>query len=191
LASTLSTAVITPILGWRRGSGGAITAATPPAATVVKTVTGGFPSGGRFWSPAIAGSGNAVAAAVAAIFPAPGTGAALTAWSSSTTTAIAATASAAAAITTTAAVAAAILVATAAAAAAAASVTTTTAVAAAILVATAAAAAAATGFSLVDAKGATHQFSALKRLDGPLFAGLICHLHKGEPPLATGVALEG
>jgi hypothetical protein len=185
LASTLSTAVITPILGWRRGSGGAITAATPPAATVVKTVTGGFPSGGRFWSPAIAGSGNAVAAAVAAIFPAPGTGAALTAWSSSTTTAIAATASTAAAITTTTAVAAAILVATAAAAAA---VTTTTAVA--ILVATAAAAAT-TGFSLVDAKWATHQFGALKRLNGPLFAGLICHLHKGEPPLATGVALEG
>ena len=74
-------------------------------------------------------------------------------------------------------------------AATAAAITTTT--TAARTAATATTTAVAAGFGLVDAQGATHQFSALKGVDGPGFHLGVGHLDKGKSPLATGVALKG
>lgn len=112
---------------------------------------------------------KAVAAAVAAVFPAacPGTpisgiAAGLAAASSAITTAV--TATAAAAIATTTAI------------TTAAGATTTT---------------ASTGFSLVDAQRTAHQFGALQTLDGPGLAFGIRHLDEGKTALAAGVTLEG
>jgi hypothetical protein len=122
-------------------------------------------------TPGAAAAGAArfegITAAIAAIFPAAGTGATLTA-TPITTTALA--------VTTPIAVAAATVV-----------TTTTTAVAAA---ATTPAGSTATGLSLVDAQGTAHQLGALQTIDGPVFHLGIRHLHEGESALAAGVTLQ-
>ncbi len=53
------------------------------------------------------------------------------------------------------------------------------------------AASATAGFSLVDAQGTPHQFSALEAIDGPGLHVVIGHLHKSETTLAASVPLQG
>ena len=112
--------------------------------------------------------------AIAAVFPAAGTGAAAprAPAASSTATAIA-VAAATPSIATTAT-----------------SDSTSVAVTAATLAATTAAAGPA-GLSLVDAQGAAHQLSPLQGVDGLGFGSVIDHLHEGEAALAPGISLEG
>ena len=108
--------------------------------------------------------------AIAAVFPAAGTGAAAPSAPAATSTAIAvaaATSSLATAATSAA-----------------------VAVAAATLAATTAAAGPA-GLSLVDAQGAAHQLSPLEGVDGLDFGSVIDHLDEGETALAPGISLEG
>jgi hypothetical protein len=46
------------------------------------------------------------------------------------------------------------------------------------------------GFGLVDAERTTHQFGALKPINGPAFHVVVGHFHKGEASLATCVPLQ-
>lgn len=132
--------------------------ATPTGATRIKAVA------------------TALAAAVAAILPAAGSGASLTTADGITAAAAAiATAAAAAAVTTTGTIAAAV---------------TATAIATAATT-TAAATTGTAGFGLVDTQGTTHQLNPLQGIDGLGLQLGISHLHKGETALATGVPFQG
>ena len=111
--------------------------------------------------------------AIAAVFPAAGTGAAL------------ATSGLAITGTTTLAVTPAIAVTGTAVVATASAVST-----AAIAATTAATGGGTTGLGLVDAQGAAHQLSALQRVDGLGFHLGVRHLHEGEATLAPGIALK-
>lgn len=114
----------------------------------------------------------------AAVFPAAGTRTSLSSATAITTTSRVATTpvTATAAITTT-------------------CITTATAVTtpagSATAIPTAAATTATAGLGLVDAQGATHEFSSLQALDSAHFSLVVGHLHEGEAPLAPRIPLQG
>jgi hypothetical protein len=121
---------------------------------------------------------KAVTTAVAAIFPAAGAGTPIAvATAGIAAPAAAAVAAAGTGVTTTAATA---VAATSSAIATPAATTTATTTATATA-----------GFGLVDAQRTAHQFGTLQTIDGPGFGFRISHLHEGETPFATGVALQG
>lgn len=109
----------------------------------------------------------------AAVFPAAGTRTSLSSATAITTTSGVATTpvTATAAITTATAV--------------------TTAAGSATAIPTAAATTATAGLGLVDAQGATHEFSSLQALDSAHFSLVVGHLHEGEAPLAPRIPLQG
>jgi hypothetical protein len=113
--------------------------------------------------------GGSIARAKAAIFPITGTRAPVLAAS-----AIATRTTSVASVTT----------------ASVASITTSTSTALATTATATTTTTAATGFGLVDAEGTTHQFGALKPLNGPAFHVVVGHFHKGEASLATCVPLQ-
>jgi len=126
-------------------------------------------------SPGVKAIGGTISGTKAAVFPITGTRATILAAGLATgTSAVAATSVAATAAITAAATSSSV----AATATAAGSTTTAT------------SAATTTGLSLVDAKGATHQLSALQPVNGPCLHFVIGHFHKGKASLATSVPLE-
>ena len=157
---------ISPVFPTASDFGAAVIAAT---AVLTPTATGTAPAGAARFEGIGGGTataGSTAATAVAAVFPAFGTGAPIA------TAAIAATATA---ITSTAAI----------------TATTTTAVAAATAwSATTTAATATAGFGLVDAQGTAHQLGALEGVDRPGLGVGVGHLDKGEAALAAGVTLQ-
>ena len=144
--------------------GAAVIAAT---AVLTPTATGTAPAGAARFEGIGGGTataGSTAATAVAAVFPAFGTGAPIA------TAAIAAAPS----ITSTAAITAA----------------TPTAVAATTAWSTTTAATATAGFGLVDAQGTAHQLGALEGVYRPGLGVGVGHLDKGEAALAAGVTLQ-
>lgn len=127
-----------------------------PAVTV--TPTAATASAARFKGITTA------AAAITAVFPATGTGAALTATGIAPPVVVAT----AAAVTTT----------------------TAAAIAASPIATTTSTGGTATGLGLVDPQGAAHQLRALQAIDGPVFHLGIGHLHEGESALAAGIPLQ-
>ncbi len=158
---------ISPVFPTASDFGAAVIAAT---AVLTPTATGTAPAGAARFEGIGGGTataGSTAATAVAAVFPALGTGAPIA------TAAIAA--AAATSITATAAITAA----------------TSTAVAAATPARGATATTAATaGFGLVDAQGTAHQLGALEGIDRPGLGVGVGHLDEGEAALAAGVTLQ-
>jgi hypothetical protein len=157
---------ISPVFPTASDFGAAVIAAT---AVLTPTATGTAPAGAARFEGIGGGTatpGSTAATAVAAVFPAFGTGAPIA------TAAVAATA-----ITSPAAITAA--------------TTTTVAAAAPARGATTTAATATAGFGLVDAQGTAHQLGALEGVDRPGLGVGVGHLDKGEAALAAGVTLQG